>query len=231
MRGATPDIDVFYGISELRGRVAGITEGLRYLRRGDVFIYEMQTDGPGGDYVPADYERAVWDITKTATDAGIIVIAAGGNGGRNLDAPAFSAYRNRGDNGSIRVGAGTATGRNRAGFSSFGSPIHVQGWGDWNVASTGYGDLFNAQPRPTRSYTATYSGTSAATPVAAAVAIAAQSYFRATRPGMGALPPAVMRSLLISSGTPQGTGGHIGPLPNIRNIITAINRDPSSHAS
>ena len=220
MLGATHEIDVFYGISEIRhGRVAGIAEGLRHLRAGDVFLYEMQTGGIDSGGVPADFNRAVWDITKEATDAGIIVVAAGGNGAQDLDGQFYAEYRSRGDNGSIRVGAGTRVGRNRASFSTFGSPIHLQGWGDWSVATAGYGPLFNEGR--TRTYTDQFSGTSSATPIVGAAAIAVQSWFKARNNG-SVITPRQMRDLLIRTGTPQGTGGHIGPLPNIVRAIASM---------
>ncbi|MEA9392547.1 S8 family serine peptidase [Acerihabitans sp. TG2] len=231
--GANYGLDAFYGVSELtRGRVNGIAEGLLRLRAGDVFLYEMQTGGrlvtrPNGvtepELITPDFDRGVWDITRTATNAGVIVIATAGNGAGDLDHPYYNAFRNRGDNGIIRLGAGTRIGRHRASFSTFGSPIHVQGWGDWSVTSAGYGALFNAGPN--RNYTHTFSGTSAAGPIVAAAAIAIQSWYKARFQRV--LAPRAMRDLLISTGTPQGTGGHIGPLPNIRRAIAALNVTPT----
>ena len=37
------------------------------------------------------------------------------------------------------------------------------------------------------------------------------------------LSPHDMRQLLKETGVPQGSGGHIGPFPNLRNAIGAIN--------
>lgn len=66
--------------------------------------------GPHNKYVPVDYQKAVWDITKEATDADIIVMMARlANGAEDLDHKLYNEYRNRnddGDNGAIRVGAG-----------------------------------------------------------------------------------------------------------------------------
>lgn len=217
MLGVAYDVDVFYGISQgPLGRVGGIAEGLKHLRAGDVFIYEMQTGGRENELVPADFNRGVWDITKQATDAGIIVVAAAGNSGEDLDHPFYDEYRSRGDNGSIRVGAGTRTGRNCFYFSTYGSPIHLQGWGDGYVATCGIGDLFNEGR--TKTYTSVFSGTSAATAVVGGAIIAVQSWFKKTGT---VITPRQMRELLIRTGTPQGTGGHIGPLPHIVNAIAS----------
>ncbi|MGN8273712.1 S8 family serine peptidase [Pseudomonas sp. SMN5] len=217
MLGVAYDIDVFYGISQgPLGRVGGIAEGLRHLRAGDVFIYEIQTGGREDRLVPADFNRGVWDITKQATDAGIIVVAAAGNGNEDLDHPFYEEYRSRGDNASILVGAGTRRGRNRFTFSTYGSPVHLQGWGDASVATCGVGDLYNEGR--TKTYTSNFAATSAATAVVGAAVIAVQSWFKKTGT---VLPPRQMRELLIRTGTPQGTGGHIGPLPHIVNAIAS----------
>ncbi|NML40666.1 S8 family serine peptidase [Chitinophaga sp. G-6-1-13] len=211
--------DSLYVISErVAGRPAGIAAGLQRLRRGDVFLYEMQTGGQGGQYVPADYNQAVWDITKTATDSGIVIVAAAGNGNQDLDGAFYAGYRARGDNGAIIVGAGTKSAQNKASFSTYGSSVHIQGWGDWSVTSAGYGTLYNGGPNAT--YSNNFSGTSSATPIAASAVIAVQSWYKA-RTGT-VLSPRAIRNLLINTGTPQGTGGHIGPLPNIKSAIESL---------
>ncbi|WP_052496157.1 S8 family serine peptidase [Pedobacter lusitanus] len=211
--------DSCYVISErVKGRAGGIAAGIKRLRRGDVFLYEMQTSGPSGQYVPADYNQAVWDITKEAANSGIIIVAAAGNGNQNLDDNAYKAYRDRGDNGAIIVGAGTKSKRDKASFSTYGSSVHVQGWGDWSVASTGYTSLYNGGPNA--QYTKDFSGTSSATPIVASAVIAIQSWYK-SRTGQ-VLTPKEMRELLIKTGTPQGAGGHIGPLPNIKAAIASL---------
>ncbi|WP_212003345.1 S8 family serine peptidase [Chitinophaga sp. HK235] len=211
--------DSCYVISErVIGRPGGIATGLARLRRGDVFLYEMQTGGSGGNYVPADFNQAVWDITKAATDSGIIVVAAAGNGNQNLDDAYYNSYRARGDNRAIIVGAGTKISRNKASFSTYGSTVHLQGWGDWTVVSAGYGSLYNGGPNAT--YASDFSGTSSATPIVASAVIAVQSWYKAHKGTV--LSPLAMRNLLINTGTPQGTGGHIGPLPNIKAAIESL---------
>ncbi|WP_143305134.1 S8 family serine peptidase [Chitinophaga vietnamensis] len=211
--------DSMYVISErVNGRPGGIAAGLARLRRGDVFLYEMQTGGQGGQYVPADYNQAVWDITKTATDSGIIVVAAAGNGNQNLDDPFYASYRNRGDNGAIIAGAGTKSGRNKASFSTYGANVHLQGWGDWTVTTTGYGSLYNGGLN--KDYANDFSGTSSATPIVASAVIAVQSWYKLNKGGV--LAPRAMRTLLINTGTAQGSGGHIGPLPNIKAAIQSL---------
>lgn len=216
--------DACYAVSELvLGRPAGIAEGLKHLGPGDVFLIEMQTIGEGADdLVPGDFDRSAWDMIQVATSAGIIVVLTAGNGNVDLDGAYYDEYRGRGDNGAIRVGAGTRLGRDKAPFSTYGSPVHVQGTGDWSVFTTGYGDFANYGPDDT--YTAGFSGTSSAGPIVATAAVAIQSWYK-IKTGGSVLTPIQMRELLISTGKPQGSGGHIGPLPDLRAALTAAYRE------
>jgi subtilisin family serine protease len=224
--GMVHGADVGYFISEMtHTRPAGIALGLQQLRRGDVFLYEMQTSSASNELVPADYNQAVWDITKTATDSGIIVVAAAGNGNANLDGSSYNSYRARGDNGAIIVGGGTIERRNRFYSSTYGSPVHVQGWGR-GVVTLGYGNLYDDGVYAR--YIANFNGTSAASAVVTCAVVAIQSWYKARNGTV--LAPRAMRGLLINTGIPQGNGtgsgtdtGHIGPLPNIKAAIESLN--------
>jgi len=213
MKGGMYNVDTVFGFSEIRhGRSYAISNSLNYLDEGDVLILEMQAIGLNGEYVPADISQTVWDLINTATSRGIIVVAAAGNGNDNLDDVIYDSYRARGDHKGIVVGAGTRNGRNKASFSTYGSPVHVQGWGDWSVATTGYGGLYDGGEHST--YTRSFSGTSSATPIVALAIIAIQSYSKQKYNTI--LMPLEIRNILISTGRAQGTGGHIGPLPDIQ---------------
>ncbi|WGL99855.1 S8 family serine peptidase (plasmid) [Arsenophonus sp. aPb] len=224
VKGMVHDAESFYGISEISyGRAAGISLGLRALRAGDIFVYEMQTGGITGKYVPADFDYAVWDVTQEALNAGIIVIGAAGNGSENLDQDIYYEYRNRPDRGVIRVGAGDEL-LKKANFSTYGSMVHVQGWGG-NVVTTGYDGLYNGGPN--NNYTNGFNGTSSATPIVASAAVAIQSWYKQQTGQV--LTPREMRALLIETGTPQNINvsegnEHIGPLPNVRSAITEMRR-------
>lgn len=224
--GAVYGADAFIGISEItKGRPAAIAQAMDSLEAGDVLVYEMQTgggdvNGDGDSYVPADYSQTVWDLTKEATEAGIIVVAAAGNGGEDLDNSYYNSYNARGDNGSIIVGAGTKIGRNRTGFSTHGERVDVCGIGDWSIYTTGYGGLYNGGPHAT--YTATFSGTSSSTPIVASAVVAIQSYAK-NKLGRTILP-LEMRELLKETGTASGTGWSKNtPLPNVKAVIAKLN--------
>lgn len=225
MTGMVHQADKFFGISRFPNSntveiPSGIAAGLEELEAGDVFLFEIQSFGPfpseDEKYIPADWSQTVWDLTQDATDAGIIVVAVAGNGSVDLDnEPLLEDYMDRGDNGAIIVGAGTRDGRNRASFSTYGSRVNLQGWGDWSVASTGYGDLFDGGTH--RIYTGEFSGTSSATPIVASAVVAVQSY---AKNELGfVLTPHEMRTLLVETGTLQGTGWgdakNTVPQPNV----------------
>lgn len=201
-------------------RVNAVSQAVAHSVAGDVIIYEMQTGGQGSNFVPAEFSVPVWDLTKAATDAGIIVVAAAGNGNEDLDGVYYTSYRNRGDSGAIIVGAGSATiNHQKLSYSTYGSRVDVQGWGT-NVRATGYGDYsifggdFNQQ------YT-NFSGTSSATPIVASCAVVLQSYYHGLSGNY--MTSVEMRDLLKLTGIPQGSGGNIGPLPDMQAAIQEIN--------
>ncbi|NBM54673.1 S8 family serine peptidase [Proteus vulgaris] len=218
--GLAYKLDMFYAISELTcGRIDAIIASKRILHAGDIVLYEMQTICEHQAYVPADYEMHIWEATRALTDAGIIVIMAAGNGGVDLDLPAYESYRQRHDNNSIRVGAGSPYTLNRLPFSTHGSPIHVQAWGE-DVATAGYGDLFRSDDNHT--YTASFSGTSSASALVAGAAAMIQSWYKGNTNRV--LTPVQMRDLLIRTGTFPLLKDKIGPLPNVNNAILYLKK-------
>lgn len=198
-------------------RVTAITNAIATMDIGDVVLLEMQTTGPGGGFGPAEIDPAVWTVVKNGTDAGVIVVAAAGNGNQDLDSPPYETYMSWGDSGAIIVGAGSSnTSHNKLGFSTYGSRVNVQGWGQ-SVFTLGYGTFAQHDGDPNQSYTSTFSGTSSASPFVTAAAVAVQG--AAAEHLDLRLPPLAMRNLLIETGIPQGTGGHIGPFPDVHAAI------------
>lgn len=210
-----PEYEQFAGYN----RVNAVTQAIFSSTEGEIILYELQATGAQGDYGPAEYERPVWDLTKAATDAGIVIIAAAGNGNENLDAPQYATYRNRGDSGAIIVGAGSSDlSHDKLYFSTYGQRVDVQGWG-LNVISSGYGDAYKIDDDFNQQYT-WFSGTSSATPIVASCAVVLQSRYHAvTGRYMNGLE---LRELLKSTGTSQGSGGNVGPLPNMPQALAAL---------
>jgi hypothetical protein len=203
-------------------RATAIAQAVATVGAGDVVLLEMQTSITGGtNYGPAELNQSVWTIVKSASDAGVIVVGAAGNGNQDLDGSAYGAYRARGDSGAIIVGAGSAsTQHSKLSFSTFGSRVNVQGWGT-SVFTLGYGTHAQLGGDPRQKYTAGFNGTSSASPFIAASCVALQGYAVAN---IGRrLTPAEMRTILSSTGWPQqGTGGSIGPFPNLVAAAQAV---------
>jgi uncharacterized repeat protein (TIGR03803 family) len=217
----------------------GITTAASALRPGDFILVEQQIPGPnttqalqdgGSQYtlVPVDWCAPFYDRIVTAVGNGIIVIEAAGNGGQNLDDPIYSTgngglwpFCPPGRSGALFVGAGaSANGRStessRLDYSNYGSCVDLQEWGE-NIFTTGYGDLYDSEGT-NLFYTATFGGTSGATPIAVGEAVLLQSiYENATGE---TLSSGQIRALLRNCARPQ-TGGaytafeNIGPMPDL----------------
>ncbi len=221
------DLAEYRGYGEYpTGRSTAILKALEWLEPGDVMVLEMQTAASNGKYGPADLTKSVWDAVQVATSKGVHVIAAAGNGSVNLDNE--SDYMNRGDNGSIIVGAGDNTlNHEKVSFSSYGSRVNLQGWGNYTVFTTGYGSFEAYDGNEHREYTKTFSGTSSATSMVATAVILVQSW---AKKELGIiLEPMDLRDLLIDTGSAQGglnSSNHIGPIPNVEAAIKKLQGFP-----
>ncbi len=218
--GAVYKLDKFYGVSHYSTDLVyrpehALLTALSKLDVGDVLILEMQSH----EYEPIDIYQSIWDIIKAATDSGIIVVEAAGNGSLNLESSVYQNFRDRGDNGVIRVGAGTRKGRNKLAFSNYGNSVHIQAWGE-KVVTTGIEGNLIYNGGDQAAYIDDFAGTSSATAIVATSIVSLQSY---AKNEFGViLKPKEVKDLLISTGTPQGAGGHIGPLPNIKRMFKKI---------
>ncbi|MEQ8846102.1 MAG: S8 family serine peptidase [Phycisphaerales bacterium] len=201
-------------------RVAAISRAIGAMDAGDVVLLEMQTFGPGGDFAPAELDPSVWLVTGVGTDRGVTVVAAAGNGDQDLDSAPYAEYRGRGDSGAIIVGAGRSTGsRSKMSFSTFGSRVNVQAWGE-NVFTTGYGDFIVVGGDARQSYTQRFAGTSSASPIVASAVVSLQGIHRAATGEP--MDPLDVRQLVMDTGRPQGSGGQIGPLPDMAAAVDAL---------
>ena len=203
-----------------------ISRATEILSPGDVILIEQQTFGPAPSfsYVPVEWNIAEFAAIRTATQLGIVVVEAAGNGSQNLDDPVYQGNFDRTlrDSGAILVGAGASPGgaipaRSRLAFSNWGSRVDVQGWGN-SVVTTGYGTLQAGVDR-NRWYTSGFSGTSSASPLAAGAIAAIQALRR--EQGEPPLEPEQIRDQVACRGTRQtdsltalATSEWIGPLPN-----------------
>lgn len=204
-------------------RTTAITNAIKDSAKGDIVMLELQTPGRSGQkFVPVEYDKSAWMATKTGTDAGVLVIAAAGNGNENLDSDFYKKYMDRGDSGAILVGAGTAnTQHSKMNFSTYGNRVDVQGWGE-KVVTTGYGDLKKFGGDEKQKYTRQFAGTSSATPIVVGSAALIQSFAKKDHDKV--LSPKEMRTLLKETGVAQGSGGPIGPLPNVKAAMEKLGK-------
>ncbi len=212
-------------------RPSSIVAAATQFWKGAVILLEMQTDagfdcnGTDGrnPYVPAEWNAAVKSAVETATANGRIVVAAAGNGNCNLDQSgfggAFDPTDPTVDSGSIIVGGGEKFTRNKAGFSSYGSRVDVHAEGDYQIYTTGYGDYYSAEGENLW-YTSSFSGTSGASPIVTGAVLSLSSMLWFYHGGIW--DPLEMRDILRRDGTPQGTGGHIGPRPDLRKQVETM---------
>ncbi len=209
-----------YTVEEDFRRVTAITNAIASVEMGDVVLLEMQTQYIGSGYGPAELDPAVWPVCKVGADAGVIVFGAAGNGNQNLDSSVYDFYRDRGDSGAIIVGAGMPDlTHNKASFSTYGSRVNVQGWG-WEVFTLGYGGYAKHGGDKKQQYTSGFNGTSSASPFVASSCLALQSV--AVEKLGNRLGPLEMRQILMDTGIPQGSGGNVGPLPDMVAAIDAL---------
>ena len=210
-----------------------ITRAATILDAGDVILIEQQTPVCGGacgsDQVgcgPVEWNQPEFDSIETATGLGIVVVEAAGNGNVDLDKSACLGRFNRAtrDSGAVIVGAGAPGTRRRLSFSSYGTRVDVQGWGS-GVWSTGYGDAFDPGT-PRRAYTATFGGTSGASPIVTGVAAAVQGAL--ARSGRRFATPTEIRTALVRTGLAQRGGQHIGPLPQTLKALNFLKRTITS---
>jgi subtilisin family serine protease len=221
--GLAPDVARVF-TSSIDGETVAdaIDNAAEHLRGGDVLLIELQGTGPRGRYLPVEYWDDVYAAIRAATDRGVVVIEAAGNGGEDLDRATYRGKLSRSgrDSGAIVVGAGAPPRRGfvdraRLDFSNYGSRVDVQGWGR-RVATLDYGDLQACDETVRdRHYTGEFSGTSSASPIVAGAAILLEDSARRQ------LSPRAVRARLIETGTPQ-TGDlkeQIGPRPDLARAL------------
>jgi len=224
--GVSPGVDMFtYSEWTVEGgsrRLAAITAAIADSGAGDIVLLEMQDIGLGHSYGPAELNPAVHLVTQVGTDAGVVVVAAAGNGNQDLDHWLYASYMAMGDSGALIVGAGTTWVPYHAKwfYSTFGSRVNVQGWGD-SVFTTGFGQFATYGGDPNQEYTATFTGTSSAAGlVAGACALIQERAFKAYGQPFG---PLELRARLIATGVPlSGLGGPIGPALDVAAAVQAI---------
>jgi serine protease len=213
-----------------------ITSAVAAMSFGDVLLLEAQANTGTYTYVPVEAETATFDVIRLATALGIVVIEAGCNGSNDLDAfdvgsgqvmnRASAAFK---DSGAIMVGAASSTTpHTRLGFSNYGSRIDCYAWGG-DIDTTGDGWTGNT----TTAYTASFGGTSGASPIVAGAAVAVQGLAQAS---LGyRFNPKQLRAILSdpanSTASNDPPNDKIGRMPDLHAVITsnALNLAPDPY--
>ncbi len=197
---------------------------------GDVFLIELHAPGPHYNfesrddqlgYIPMEYWQDTFDAILQASALGRIVIEAGGNGNENLDN--VSIYGDLFDpsyrfSGAIMVGA-TSSSHVPASFTNYGQRVDVHAFGTWDVYTLGYGDLYGSSSN--NHYTATFAGTSSASPIITGAAAVLQGLNKAAHGRI--LYHDEIRYLMQTFSTPQAPHSkHVGPLPDLRGAVDQV---------
>ena len=239
-------VSIFGGV----GSAGAIRTAANLLRPGDILLIELHRPGPRATgvgqegFIAMEWWPDDFAAIRYAVNRGVCVIEAAGNGGENLDDPAYNTpdpgfpadwknpfNRAQRDSGAVVVGAGApppgtngrdhGPDRSRLGFSNYGAAVDVQGWGR-EVVTTGYGDL-QGGINSNLHYTAQFSGTSSASPIVVGALGCVQGVLRANR--RVPLTPARARDLFRSTGSQQQDAPgrprtqRIGSRPNLRHLI------------
>jgi hypothetical protein len=203
------------------------------LPRGSVILLELAArcyDGGAfnGRWFPLEKSPDIRDAIAAAAKKPIYVIEPAGNGDVDLDAAGVSQ-----PTAAIMVGGGTVPGGSRWGFgpngSSYGSRVDVQGWAESVVTAGGPGGWADDLQRHVgadgadRCYTQSFNGTSSAAAMVAGAVACLSGILKAN--AIDPISPQDMKDLLVSTGTPQGKGPHIGPRPDLRKAIAQLEQD------
>jgi serine protease len=201
---------------------------------GDIIQVEQQAPPINNQVLalPVEFQPDVYMAIKTATAAGLVVVEPAGNGSSSLDTGKGingQFDRSRFDSGAIIVGAGNPpligyTNAARIKSSNYGSRVDVQGQGLF-VTTAGYAGLWGKKgKRSDRSirYTDRFGGTSSATACVTGAAAVVQGVLKER--GMAPLSPALMRTLLVGTGSPDLSPGNmpIGPRPDAFKAVRVL---------
>ncbi len=254
--GIAPDARVS-AVSFSLPTATAIRRAANRLNRGDVMLLEIHRAGPRFNFQARDdqqgYIAVEWwpddfAAIRFATNKGIVVVEAAGNGRQNFDDPIYNqrpsffpaSWRNplnpaNPSSRAVVVGAGAPPpgthGRNhgpdrsRLGFSNYGRRVDCQGWGR-EVTTTGYGDLQSGSQD--RWYTDGFSGTSSSAPIVTGAIACVNGALKAN--GQAMLSPQGAINLLRSTGSPQTDAPgrpmsqRIGRRPDLKQMLNRVIR-------
>ena len=183
---------------------------------GDIVSLDIQVS-INGRLLPITAIRSWWERIQIIVNKGATVILAAGNGSLDLSKP--GVMEDYGDSGSMLVGACFSNSGKRVNFSNYNQKTSlINSWGDWSVATTGYGSL-QKLPGNERNYSRDYSGTSSATPLCSGALALIQDYAKKHH---AILSSWTMRKLISKSNYTEGLQGGIGYRPNVDYLLAEV---------
>jgi hypothetical protein len=226
-------------------RAGGLWSAVARLFPGDVLLIEDHVEGPddgtnqgtGKHLIPDEWYPAIGSIVRCAIDAGLVVVAAAGNGGRDLDSPLYDTglpgfpaewhnpFRREHSTGALLVGAGEpglggSTAGLAIGASNYGACVDVQAWGACVVTCGPIGMGPVDRQNTATLYTNVYGGTSSASAIIAGIVALVQSARkRAERAPLGC---AEFKEGFDATGwVPEPVEPHkaIGPVPDAEALM------------
>jgi hypothetical protein len=214
-------------------RADAMLSAIETLSWGDILLIEAQVDVGNDMLGPIEVYDADFEVIQLATERGIIVVEAGGNGTNNGSTPAMDmntyvdptglqilnrdpANPDFRDSGAIIVTAATSSApHKRLPYAPYGNRIDCYAWGE-NIdtcSSDSDGD--------TRLYRTDFGGTSGASPIIAGAALLVQGIALASSGSK--VGPRQMREILSNpiTGTAPSSNEttHIGVMPDLLRII------------
>jgi len=201
---ATASVVSEYNAAGTFDRPGAIAAALDAVQFGDVLLLESQTVGK----LPAETEKAVFDLIRLGTALGVVVVEPAGNGMTDLDHYTNSAGKrvldrastDFADSGAVVVGgAKSATSHERWFKSNYGSRVDCFAWAESVQTCT------TDTTASVSSYTASFDGTSSASAIIAGAAVVVQGMAEATL--QRRLSAWQLRALLgtTATGTPAGS--------------------------
>lgn len=175
-RGFSPANDTCWGFATCPDIAEGVLRASQQTSIGDVTWLEVAVAaqsvvGQYWAYLPAETEDDTYDVIRTMSGDGYVVIEPTGNDGRNID----GVVNDEPNSGALLTGANDRlVPMGRAAFSNFGSRTVLNGWGSavWHANSPGvgpYGMQLTTLPSGTnvlgQQYFDSFKGTSSASAV------------------------------------------------------------------
>ena len=206
---------------------SAITTAINNSDTGDVILIELHAPGPNASgsgqegYVAMEYWQDNFDAILNGSALGRIICEAAGNGNEDYDD--FLIYGSLFDpdvrfSGAIMIGASSSS-HVPASFTNYGERVDVHAFGTWDVYTLGYGGLYGSTPSDY--YTASFSGTSSASPIITGAVAILEGVNKANHGRV--LDHAEIRELLTAYSTPQASHyKKIGPLPDLQGSVNQI---------